>query len=143
MSWSFKIVNGDIVRTSANNGYESVTELAKLKQECKMVLTTGIRTSGIGSGLNTVVGQSTDGDTGSGSVPLTLQFQLLVRNSLDRYQYVQRNYQFSRRSVKELLDDFSSVQVWTDSTDPRVFRWRVDFYSIGNLPNFALGGTTR
>jgi len=71
------------------------------------------------------------------------QFQMLVKDALDRYRYVQRNFQYSRRTFKELLDDFSPVQIWGDTTDPRVFRWRVDFFSVGNLPNFALGGTTR
>jgi hypothetical protein len=144
MSWTLKIVNGDMVRKFSNNGYDSVTDLDKLKQECKMVLTTGIRTSGVGAGLNQAVGRTTSGEPSPvGTTPMMFYFQLLVRDALDRYRYVQRNFQYSRRSIKEMLDDFSPVQVWGDITDPRVFRWRVDFFSVGNLPNFAMGGTTR
>jgi hypothetical protein len=144
MSWTLKVVNGDVVRLFSNNGYEAVSNLPKLKQECRMVLQTGIRVNGVGAGLNQAVGRSTDGEPGPvGPTPMMLYFQLLVRDALERYRYVQRNYQYSRRTVKELLDDFTPVQVWGDITDPRVFRWRVDFYSVGNLPNFAMGGTTR
>lgn len=144
MSWEFKIVNGDIVRLPTNNGYQTVTGADKLKQGCKNVLTTNVRSSGIGASLSSVLGQSSDGepDTGS-SVPAMLMFQQMIRDSLSRFRYVQRNYQFSRRTPAELLDDFSPVQIWPNATDPRVFKWRVDFYTLGRLPNFALGGTTR
>jgi hypothetical protein len=144
MSWTLKVVNGDVVRKFSNNGYDRVTDLDKLKQECRMILTTDIRPSGLGASLRQAVGRSTDGEPSPvGSTPLMFQFQMLVKDALDRYRYVQRNFQYSRRTFKELLDDFSPVQIWGDTTDPRVFRWRVDFFSVGNLPNFALGGTTR
>jgi len=144
MSWTLKIVNGDAVRKFSNNGYDSVTGLDKLKQECRMVLTTGVRASGLGSGLERILGRDVDGEPDlSSTMPVMFQFQLYIRDALNRYRYIQKSFQFSRRSPKELLDDFSPVQVWGDTTDPRVFRWRVDFFSVGNLPNFALGGTTR
>lgn len=144
MAWTLKIENGDVVRTPANNGYYTVTGLDKLKQECKMVLTTGVRTSGLGTGLNRILGRTGDNEPDVGwGAPVMLQFQQWVRDGLSRYRYIQRNYQFSRRLPTELLDDFSPVRVWSDSTDPRVFRWRVDFFTLGRLPNFALGGTTR
>jgi hypothetical protein len=144
MSWTFKVVKGDIVRKPVNNGYDSVTGLDKLRQECRMVLTSGVRRSGIGTGLERILGRTTDNEPDLGwSSPPMLQFQQWVRDGLSRYRYVQRNFQFSRRTPAELLDDFSPVQIWMDGTDPRVFRWRVDFYTLGKLPNFALGGTTR
>jgi len=144
MSWTLKMVDGDQVRLSSNTGYEQVTGLDKLKQECEMVLTTEIRRNGIGSSLDEIIGRSVDGEPDLGWSSLAMfQFQQRVRDGLSRYRYVQRNFQFSRRTPKELLSDFSPVNIWADEDDPRNFRWRVDFFTLGNLPTFSLEGSTR
>ena len=110
-----------------------------------MVLTTDIRRDGVGAGLNRILGNNEDREEPdlAWRTPAMLQFQQYVRNGLSRYRYMQRNVQFDRRTPAEMLADFSPVHVWQDDTDPREFRWRVDFFTMGALPNFALGGTTR
>lgn len=144
MSWTLKVVDGDVVRLASNTGYERVTGKDKLKQDCRMILTTGKRRDGIGADLDEIIGRSVDGEPDLGwSSPALFQFHQRVRNSLSRYRYMQRNFQFSRRTPQELLSSFSPVHVWADGTDPRNFRWRVDFFTMGNLPAFALEGTTR
>jgi len=144
MSWTFKIVDGDVVRLSSNVGYERVTGKDKMKQEVTMVLTTDRRGNGIGASLDEIIGRSVDGEPDLGwSSPALFQFQQRVRSALSRYRYAQRNFQFSRRTPLELLSEFSPVHVWVDTTDPRKFRWRVDFFTMGSLPAFSLGGMTR
>jgi len=142
MSWELKIVEGDIVRNSVNTGYEQVTGKDKLKQNVVMTLQTAIRPdTGIGTGLGKVLGDRSDKEPDQVySTPAMFKFQTLVRNGLSRLKYNQRNYLFSRRTPSEMLDDFSPVQVWA-TDDPRNFRWRVDVYTMGNLPNFVVGGT--
>lgn len=146
MSYEFKIVDGDIVRNHTNSGYERVTDKDKLKQNCVNVLQTAVRDdTGIGSGLGRVLGSHIEGEPDLAyGTPAMFEFQTMVRDSLTRFRYNQRTYLLSRRTPKEMLDDFSPVQVWA-TTDPRSFRWRVDFYSLGNSPSvaFSLGGLTR
>jgi hypothetical protein len=143
MSYEFKIVDGDVVRTHSNTGYERVTDEAKLKQDCVNVLQTAVRDdTGLGTGLGRVLGAHVDEPDLAYGTPAMFDFQRLIRDGLSRLRYNQRNYLFSRRTAKELLDDFSPVQVWATS-DPRNFRWRVDFYSLGNAPTFSLGGLVR
>lgn len=144
MSWTFKVENGDIVRsrTQGGNGYEILTGRDKLLQECKMILSTDIRKNGIGSSLRKVIGKSNMGGEQVGQdAPLMFEFQLLVRNSINRYRQVQRQTLFSRRLFSEMLDDFSPVYVYPDPDDPRKFKWRVDFYTSRGFSNFSLGGT--
>ena len=72
MSWTFKVENGDIVRTAYNNGYEELDGLAKLKQDVEMVLSTSIRTStGIGCSLDDVIGMSTMNPMGAYPNPMS------------------------------------------------------------------------
>jgi len=144
MSWELKIVDGDIVRNAENTGYARVSGKDKLKQDCVNMLQTAIRAdTGLGTSLGKVIGKHVDGEPDQAySTPAMFQFQRLIMNGLSKFRYAQRNYLFSRRTPAELLDDFSPVQVWA-TDDPRSFRWRVDFYTLGNLPNFALGGIVR
>jgi len=143
VSWTWEIVKGDMVRLPFNNGYERVTGGDKLKQDCEMVLTTKVRANGLGTSLDDTIGTSVDGEPTKGNgMPALFQFQTKLRNGLSRYRYLQRNFQFNRRTPSELLDDFSPVQIWQDGSDPRSFRWKVDLFTLGKLPNFSLGGTT-
>ena len=142
MSWTFKIVNGDLVRTQGGHGYEIVTGKDKLKQDCKMVMTTDIRGDGVGAALGRVIGRSPSNEEEIGQgIPMLFEFQMMVRGAITRFRNRQRAVQFSRRTPKEILDDFSPVYVSPDLEDPRKFKWRVDFFSMGGLANFSLGGT--
>jgi hypothetical protein len=144
MSWTFKIVDGDFVRDqSGRTGYEEVSGRGKLVQECKMILSTDIRADGVGSSLRKIVGKSSRGgdEIGQG-VPLMFEFQLMVRNSIERYRNKQRNTLFSRRLMSELLDDFSPTYVAPDPDDARKFKWRVDFFTMNTFQDFSLGGTS-
>jgi len=141
MSWTFKIENGDLVRGSTPNGYEAVSGKAKLKQDCRMVLTTDIRPDGVGSSLRRIIGKSPSNSDSAGENPVMFEFQLMVRGSINRFQSRQRSVQFSRRTPSEILNDFSPVYISPDPDDPRKFKWRVDFFSMENSVNFSLGGS--
>lgn len=142
MSWTLKVVDGDVVRLHTNVGYERVEGKDKLKQDVVMTLSTAVRPdTGIGTGLGQVIGDQTDKEPDNVySTPAMFRFQTLVRNGLSRLKYNQRNFLFNRRTPQEMLEDFSPVQVWA-TDDPRTYRWRVDLYTMGKLPNFAVGGT--
>ena len=142
MSWTLKVVDGDVVRLHTNVGYEQVTGKDKLKQDVVLTLQTEVRSdTGIGTGLGQVIGSRTDKEPDQVySTPAMFEFQTLVRNGLSRFKYNQRNYLFDRRTPAEMLEDFSPVQVWA-TDDPRNYRWRVDLYTMGNLPNLVVGGT--
>jgi hypothetical protein len=112
MSWSFKIENGDFVRILSGSGYDTVVGKDKLKQECKMVLTTDIRPDGVGSSLRKILGRLSDSQEsispGSTNV---FEFQMMVSNAILRYRDAQKSTRFSRRDLEELLDDNSPVYV--------------------------------
>ena len=144
MSWTLKIVNGDIVRTQGGIGYEIVEGRDKLVQDCKMILSTDIRADGIGGSLRKVIGKTTDGGAEIGyGVPLMFEFQMMVRGAIMRYRNRQRSVQFNRRSFDELLNDYSPVYVYPDTDDPRKFKWRVDFFTNRGFADFTLGGTSQ
>ncbi len=145
MTWTLKVVDGDVVRLHTNTGYERVTGTPKLRQDCGMVLSTDIRDStGIGSSLDSSIGASSGSEPeGNGGLPTMFRFQMLVKDSLERFKYNQRRYLYDQRAPDEVLEDFSPVQIWPVSDDPRNFRWRVEMYTLGNLPNFTLSGVTR
>jgi len=141
MSYTVKIENGDVVRNHSNTGYETITRKDKLRQDCRMVLTTGIRADGIGCGLDEVIGKHTDGEPENAfGSPAMFEFQSRASSGISRFRYVQRHTMFSRRTPEELLDSYTPVQIWPDTEDPRTFRWRVDFYSFLGKYAFSLEG---
>jgi hypothetical protein len=144
MSWEWKVENGDIVRTAQNTGYVRVEGKDKLKQDVTNILQTAVRAdTGLGTSLGTALGAHVAGEPDLAyGTPAMFKFQRLLTSGVNKFRVAQRKYLFSRRTPDELLDDFSPLQV-SGTDDPRVFRWRIDFYTMGNLPNFALGGQVR
>jgi hypothetical protein len=144
MSWSFKVENGDFIRTMGGSGYETIFGKDKLKQECKMVLTTDIRPDGVGSSLSRILGRLSDSQESiSPGSTNAFEFQMMVGNAITRYRDAQKATRFSRRDIEELLDDNSPVYVTPYPDDTRKFKWRVDFFSLANSGNFSLGGVSQ
>lgn len=144
MSWSFKIENGDLVRTAYNNGYEELEGLAKLKQDVEMVLSTSIRTStGIGCSLDDVIGMSTMNPMGAYmQFPAMVEFQTRVMSGMSRLKYYLTNTQSRERATEEQILEISPVQLWPMNDDPRNYRWRVDVLSLSG-DNVIVGGLVR
>ncbi len=144
MSWEWKIVKEDIVRNAQNTGYVRVEGKDKLRQDIENILQTAIRSdTGLGTSLGKALGDHVDGEPDLAyGTPSMFRFQRLITSGINKFRIAQRKHLFNRRTPAELLSDFSPVQVWA-TDDPRNFRWRVDFYTMGNLPNFALGGQVR
>jgi len=144
MSWGLKIENGDLVRTSYNNGYEEVIGLAKLKQDVEMVLSTSIRPSnGIGCSLDEVIGKSVMNPMSSYmQFPAIVEFQTRVMTGMSRLRYMLSSTQVDYRTTDEQIFEVSPVQIWPMSDDPRNYRWRIDILSVSG-DDVAIGGTVR
>jgi hypothetical protein len=144
MSWGFKLENGDLVRTSYNNGYEDITGLPKLKQDVEMVLSTSIRpSSGVGCSLDETIGMSTSNPLSAYmQFPAVVEFQTRIMTGLNRLKYYLNNTQVRERTTNEQIFEVSPVQMWPMDDDPRNYKWRIDVLSVSG-DNVAVGGTVR
>jgi len=145
MSYTLQIKNGDYVRSLSTGLYKKVTGKAKTEQDCKMTLSTDVRDiGGIGCGLDSAVGLDQNNPSAATlNVPVMLDFQLLVRNGLERLRRAQRTYQFSQRTAEELIYDFSPVQFWPDLADGRIIRWKLEIITVSGAANFPVSGSLR
>jgi hypothetical protein len=140
MAWTYKVVNGDIVRNYTNTQYEKVSGKDKMRQDTRMVLTSEVRSNGIGAGLSRFVGSTGDYDNITATVPLIFDFQLAVRGALSRYEFITKNVLRNRRTSAEILEEFTPVQMVQDPADPRKFQWKVQLYTADSRFGFSVGG---
>ena len=144
MTWTTKIVNGDEVRNTWNNGYETVERLNKAKQDVKMVLGTEVRSNGLGCGLDEVIGKDSDNPTNVFSrAPVMFELQMRVRSGLSRLRQLQRSRQASHRYPTEMIYDFSPVQVRPIADDPRNYFWQIDVMTVDGRSKFEVNGRIR
>ena len=142
MSKTLKIYNGDIVRNFANQGFETLENTDKLRQDVAMSLTTGIRaTTGVGCGLDDLIGSDPTQELSQYSLfPILFDFQTRIRSGLNRLKSAQRSYNFTYRTPTELIYDFSAAEVWQTPEDQRTYKFRVDIISDDGSTRFSVGG---
>jgi len=142
---TWKITEGDIVRSNTNTGYTLVSDTPKVKQDVSMVLTTDVRDStNLGCGLDEVIGSDNDNPASMyGTSPAAFEFQTKVRAGLNRLKAAQKQAQFSQRTAKELIHDIGPVQMWPVDSDSRNFLWRVDIMTVDGRSSFTANGSTR
>ena len=145
MSRTLKFSNGDIVRLYTNQGYTYLSEQEKLKQDVSLILTSGVRSStGLGCGLDDLIGDDTlEPIAAYAEFPVIFDFQQRVRIGLSRFQSAQRTYQFDQRPPKELIFDFSPVEIWRAAEDPRNYKWKVDVITEDGRTSFSINGGAR
>jgi len=144
MTWTTKVSNGDEVRNTWNNGYETVEKINKAKQDVKMTLGTEVRRNGLGCGLEEVIGKDSENPTNTFSkAPALFEIQMRVRTGLSRLRQLQRTKQASHRYPSEVIHEFSPVQVWPIADDPRNFYWRVDVMTVMRRASFQINGKVR
>ena len=145
MAKTLKFQNGDMVRLFTNSGYEYVSDGDKVKQDVALMLTSGVRGStGLGCGLDEVVGEVGNNPTYAyAQFPIVFEFQTRLRVGLDRFKSAQRRYQFSQRTPKELVYEYTQAEVWIDPVDPRSYRWSVNVITEDGSANFSVGGGAR
>ncbi len=145
MAYTWKIVDGDIVRSNTNTGYTLISDTPKVKQDVAMSLTTDIRDStNLGCSLDEVIGTDSDNPASAYAVsPAAFEFQTKVRAGLNRLKAAQKQVQFSQRTAKELIHDIGPVQMWPVATDSRNFLWRVDIMTVDGRASFSVNGSTR
>lgn len=145
MAKTLKFQNGDMVRLYTNSGYEYIEEGEKAKQDVELMLTSAVRTTtGLGCGLDEVVGEVGNNPMYAYSqFPIMFEFQTRLRVGLNRFKSAQRQYQFSQRTPKELIFDYTQAEVWIDPDDPRVYRWLVNVITEDGRANFSITGGAR
>jgi hypothetical protein len=143
MSKTLKFSNGDMVRMNANNGYELVNGKDKVKQDIELMLTTDIRsTTGLGCGLDEIVGSDTMKDVSAYSLlPVVFDFQTQVRSGMGRLVSAQRAYQFIERTNDELLYEVPPVSVVPSRDDFRTFTWSLTAITESGL-SFSVNGSS-
>ena len=145
MARTLKFSNGDIVRLYTNQGYEYLSDQAKIKQDVSLMLTSGVRSStSLGCGLDELIGDDTlEPIAAYSEFPVIFDFQQRVRVGLSRLRSAQRTYQFDQRSPKELIFDFSPVEIWRAAEDPRNYKWKVDVITEDGRTSFSINGGAR
>ena len=145
MSKTLKFTDGDMVRSYTNSSYLYVEDGEKIKQDVALMLTSGVRAStGLGCDLDGVIGKDAENPLYAYSqFPIVFNFQTRIRIGLERFRNQQRKYLFSQRTPKELIFDFAPAEVWIDSSDPRLFKFRVDVLTEDGRTSFSLSGAAR
>lgn len=145
MTTSWKVVSGDIVRSPNNNGYLTVSDTAKCKQDVQNILSTDKRNStNLGCGLDEVIGSDSENPASAfATSPAAFEFQTKVRAGLNRLQSAQKQFHFSERTAKEMIYDVGPVQMWPVVDDARNFKWRVDIMTVDGRSSFQVNGGTR
>lgn len=143
MSYTWKIVDGDMVRDVSNTSYATLTDSDKCKQDVRMNLSTDTRDStGIGCNLDSCVGSDAEHPASAFSfAPVAFDFQMKLQTGMNRLISAQRHYLYGRRTAKELIDSIGAVQIWPIRDDPRNFRWRLDILTVDGRENFSVSGT--
>jgi len=144
MSKTLKFQNGDMVR-SYTNSYHYVEDNEKVRQDVKLMLTSGVRkTTGLGCGLDKAVGKmSGDPSASYATFPVVFEFQTLLRTGLNRFKSMQRRSLIGQRTPGELIFDFTPAEVWAENQDPRNYKWSVSIITEDGRSNFSLGGSAR
>ena len=145
MSKTLQFINGDMSRIYTNQNYYYVEDNAKVKQDVGLMLTSGVRNStGLGCGLDSLIGDDTLTPISAYSeFPVIFDFQQRVRVGLSRLRSVQREYHYDQRPPKELIFDFSSVNIWRAAEDPRNYKWKVDVITEESKSSFSINGGAR
>ena len=145
MSKTLKFHNGDMVRSYLNSSYNYVEDKEKVRQDVKLMLTSGVRKStGLGCGLDEVVGQSVNNPVCAyAQFPIVFEFQTRLRVGLSRLKSAQRRRQIRQRTPGELIFDFTPAEVWMDNGDPRNYKWSVNIITEDGKSNFSIGGAAR
>lgn len=140
---TLKVTDGDIVRYTRGTGYYTVEKKDKVKQDVRMCLTTGIRTStALGCGLDDIIGQDIDNPASIYfNAPSNFEFQNRISNGLNRLISAQKRYLVGFRPATELISNFSEVRFWRVRNDSRSFKWSVEIYTIDGRSNFTISGS--
>ena len=144
MTYTMKVVNGDIVRNPSGSGYVMISDKDKCKQDAVCILSTNVRKSnGLGCGLEEMIGRDADNPQSMYSnAPVMFEFQSKVAGGLSRLRLAQRSAQYSYRTVGEIIHDFSPVDIFPIAGDPRNYRWRVFIITIDGQNNISVRGRT-
>jgi len=145
MTWTHKIVDGDVARNRATGRYVQVTRKAKVEQDVVCTLSTNVRVSnGQGCGVDAAVGEDQKDPISAYSfIPLLFDFQTLISGGMERLRRAQRSKQFSQRTADELIYEFSPVQLWPDLQDTRNIRWKINVNTVDGRASFAKSGKFR
>ncbi len=144
MAYTTKIIEGDEVRNISNTGYELISGKEKVSQDISMVLSTNIRKNGLGSELEDSIGTEAENPAFVHSnTPFMFDFQMKVRSAMVRLKNAQRKYQYSQRTPKELIHEFSHVRIWSIKDDPRNYKWQINIITIDGRSNFSVNGRMR
>jgi hypothetical protein len=144
-TWSWKVVEGDMVRSYTNSGYETVSGKDKGRQDVANVLATDTRSStGLGCSLDECVGLDAENPVSAFALaPVAFDFQQRVQIGMNRLMAAQKTYHYAYRPNTELIYSSGPVQIWPIREDPRNFRWQLPVTTVDGRASFAIGGETR
>jgi hypothetical protein len=145
-AWTWKVVDGDVVRSYTNTGYTSVSGKDKVRQDVACIVATDMRDStGLGCSLGSSIGIDVENPASAFAItPVAFDFQMKVQTGMNRLMAAQKNYQSEYRTDEELISSSGPVQIWQLQADPRNFGWLLPVSTIaGGKANFALNGETR
>jgi len=145
MAKTLKFQNGDMVRSYLNSSYNYVEDKEKVRQDVKLILTSGVRKStGLGCGLDEVLGAMDNNPMYAyAQFPIVFEFQTRLRVGISRLKAMQRRKQIRQRTPGELIFDFTPAEVWMQNEDPRNYKWSVNILTEDGKSNFSIGGAAR
>lgn len=130
MASTFTIKNGDIVY-NASGSIQMVSGKDKTRQDLSEMLAIDTQSDGFGAGLAEVLEHHQDYDDG-----LDANVEFLIRERLSaasaRFIAMQKR-SANNRVPSEIIARVVNIDVSRDSTDPRTYRWRIDFQTQDQL----------
>lgn len=129
MAKTFLILNGDIAYDTAG-APKTVEGKVKTRQDLGEMLAIETQPDGFGAGIANIIDQQSFDD----GMDTNLEFMIRERLSDASQRFIAlQQRSLSNRVPAEIVARVVNVDAGASETDPRVYRWRIDFQTQDNL----------
>lgn len=129
MAKTFLIVNGDVVKDTSGTP-KMIEGKPKTRQDLGEMLAIETQSDGFGAGIASIIDQQAFDD----GMDTNLEFMIRQRltDAAQRFITMQRR-STSNRTPAEIVARVVNLDAGKSDTDPRMYRWRIDFQTQDNL----------
>lgn len=129
MAKTFLISNGDVAYDTAGSP-KTIEGKPKTRQDLGEMLAIETQPDGFGAGIANII----DNQSFDDGMDTNVEFMIRERlsDAAQRFISLQRR-SVSNRSAAEIVARVVNLDVGRSETDPRMYRWRIDFQTQDNL----------